>query len=389
MEVSRVPEAYGPDWRHRVGEALASLRLLGRRAWLALLGIAVGCAAVVALLNIGHSAAQHARQLFQGLGSELMLIDLTPAGRFPGFSGLPAEINAIAPLAMAVVTVQSRGQQREVLVAGSTPHLVQVLGLTAGEGRLLSMYDDSSPHVLLGATLAQTLDVNVGDRLALGAYLFNVVGILAPQGYNPMLPVQLDDAVLMPLQGMRRLLASPEIGTLLALGRDTAVMSQAAIALKDYLNARLAGHEVEVRLPQQLIEGMADQSSLFRWLLGGFAGIALLLGGVGVMNVMVMNVAERRREIGVRLALGARARDIAWLFLLEAILLAGAGASTGALVGLVGAWRFAVASGWRFTVDGSSLPLGVGSSLIVGVFFGLQPALAAARLQPVVALRDD
>ncbi|WEZ89496.1 FtsX-like permease family protein [Pseudomonas sp. NyZ480] len=134
---------------------------------------------------------------------------------------------------------------------------------------------------------------------------------------------------------------------------------------------------------------MADQSSLFRWLLGGFAGIALLLGGVGVMNVMVMNVAERRREIGVRLALGARARDIAWLFLLEAILLTGAGASTGALVGLVGAWRFAVASGWRFTVDGSSLPLGVGSSLIVGVFFGLQPALAAARLQPVVALRDD
>lgn len=384
-----MPEVHGPDWRQRVGESLASLRLLGRRAWLALLGIAVGCAAVVALLNVGHSAAQHARQLFQDMGSELMVVDLTPAAHLPDFARPPAEIRSIAPLAMTVVTVTQGGQRHEVLIAGSTAQLVRVLDLNAFEGRLLSGYDDSSPHVLLGATLAKTLNARAGDRLVLGSYLFNVVGVLAPLGYNPMLPVQLDDAVLMPLLGMRRLSVSPEVGTLLALGCDCAAMAQAADVLRGYLSARLPGHEVDVRVPQQLIESMANQSQLFTWLLAGFASIALLLGGVGVMNVMVMNVTERRREIGVRLALGARGQDIAWLFLLEALLLAGAGALLGALVGLLAAWSFAMISGWRFALDATSLPLGIGSSLLVGVFFGLQPALAAARLQPVVALRDD
>ncbi|MDZ3995520.1 ABC transporter permease [Pseudomonas sp. Teo4] len=384
-----MPEGYGPDWRQRVGESLASLRSLGRRAWLALLGIAVGCAAVVALLNIGHSAAQQARQLFQDMGSDLMVVDLTPAAHLPDFAGPPAEIRSIAPLIMTVATVPQRGQRHEVLIAGSTAQLVQVLDLKAFEGRLLSGYDDFSPHVLLGATLARTLDARIGDRLVLGVYLFNVVGVLAPLGYNPMLPVQLDDAVLMPLHGMQRLSVSPEVGTLLALGRDSAVMAQAADVLRNYLSARLPGHEAEVRVPQQLIENMASQSQLFTWLLAGFATIALLLGGVGVMNVMVMNVTERRCEVGIRLAIGARGQDIAWLFLLEALLLAGAGALLGALVGLLAAWSFAIISGWRFVLDSTSLPLGIGSSLVVGVFFGLQPALAAARLQPVVALRDD
>ena len=117
--------------------------------------------------------------------------------------------------------------------------------------------------------------------------------------------------------------------------------------------------------------------------------LALLVGGIGVMNVMVMNVAERRREIGVRMALGARPRDIARLFLLEAVVLAATGALAGAAVGLIMAWAFVHYSGWSdFSFSAAALPLGIGSAIATGLFFGLSPAMAAARLTPVQALRD-
>lgn len=107
------------------------------------------------------------------------------------------------------------------------------------------------------------------------------------------------------------------------------------------------------------------------------------------MNVMLMNVSERRREIGVRMALGARPQDIAWLFLLEAAVLSITGALAGAAAGLLAGYAFVWVSGWTFSLSAPSLPLGIVSSLLIGMFFGLHPALAAARLQPVEALRDD
>ncbi|MDF0730681.1 ABC transporter permease [Pseudomonas entomophila] len=389
-------ERYGPRWRQRLAESLASLRLLGRRAWLALLGIAVGCAAVVALLTIGHSAAMQARQLFQGMGSELMVANLTatPEGQgysatMPALSSVPPPVRLAAPLAMAAADVSLGRRSVSVMVAGSTVALAEVLGLEAAQGRLLSVHDEGSPHVLLGAQLATRLGAQVADRLQVGRYLFQVVGLLAPQSYNPMLPVALDDALLMPLPGLRRLSSSAQPSVVLALGRDAAAMPWAAALLEDFLRSRLPGVQVEVLVPRQLLDGMAYQSRLFTSLLAGLGGIALLVGGVGVMNVMLMNVAERRREIGVRMALGARPCDIAWAFLLEAVLLAVCGALLGALLGLLAAWGFIWMSAWPFHLDPWALPLGMGSALCIGVFFGLQPALSAARLQPVVALRDD
>ncbi|HEK1007113.1 TPA: ABC transporter permease [Pseudomonas putida] len=389
-----MPECYGPSWPQRMGEALAGLRQAGRRTGLALIGIAVGCAALVALLNIGHSAAQHAHRLYQGMGSELLVANLQAeaAGVVPAtldLAGLPASIRAAAPLMVTVATLQLASVRQEVMVAGSTLQLAPVLGLEARQGRLLSSYDDDATHVLLGAALALHLNATVGDYLQLGRYLFEVVGVLAPRGYNPLLPLEVDEALLMPLAGMRRLGVAPQVGMLLARGHDAAGQQRTAQLLARYLRARLPGHDVDVQLPQQLLEGMANQSRMFNWMLGGFAGIALLLGGVGVMNVMLMSVTQRRREIGVRLALGARARDIAWLFLLEAVLLAAGGAVLGALLGLVAAAGFVLMSGWGFALHVLSIPLGMGSALALGLFFGLQPALAAARLQPVLALRDD
>lgn len=400
------PRQYGPLPSHMLAEPLDSLRRLGRRAVLALLGIAVGCAAVVALLNIGHNAQLQAMEVFQGMGSDLLVASVqAPAGM--GTSGQADSIDSAALRAalpgvraasvVSLASVQARlhGRSLDALLAGVGPELAQVLDLQSAQGRLLSRYDSASTHAVLGARLAAELAakgtaVAPGDALQLAGYVFQVIGVLGTQAPNPLLPLSIDDCILVPVESMRRLVPAPQIGSVLARNHHGADPLALAPQLRDYLIDHLPGREVDVQVPQQLLAGLERQSRLFSWLLSGLGGIALLVGGVGVMNVMLMNVAERRREIGVRMALGARPRDIAWLFLLEAVVLAVLGACAGALLGVAAGWLFALLSGWGgFTLWPLSLPLGMGSALLTGLFFGLNPALSAARLQPVQALRDD
>jgi putative ABC transport system permease protein len=134
---------------------------------------------------------------------------------------------------------------------------------------------------------------------------------------------------------------------------------------------------------------MESQMRLFTLLLGAVGSIALVLGGVGVMNIMLVSIQERRREIGVRLAIGARRSDIRLLFLAEAGLLSVVGGGFGVGLGIMGAWGFAWLSGWTFVLSGTAIPLGAGVSVAVGLFFGFYPAVMASRLDPIVALRSE
>ncbi|MFJ4390868.1 ABC transporter permease [Pseudomonas soli] len=398
-------ERYGPSPWQRLAEPFASLHRLGRRALLALLGIAVGCAAVVALLNIGYNAQAQAMAVFKGMGSDLLVANVQlPAGTAPGTSDnldvlalrrrLP-EVQALSALSLTSVPARRQGRAFDALLAGVGPELAEVLDLAPEEGRFFSPYDAHATHAVLGAQLAVELagqgsPPRPGESVQLAGYVFQIIGILRPHGQNPLLPLSLDDSLLVPFEGMRRLVSAPQIGTVLA--RSQASVDTVALAprLQAALQAGLPGRDIDVQVPRQLLDGIARQAHLFTWLLGGLGGIALLVGGVGVMNVMLMNVSERRREIGVRMTLGARPRDIAWLFLLEAVALAVAGACLGALLGVATGWLFAWFSGWdAFALAPLALPLGMGGALLTGLFFGLSPALSAARLQPVQALRDD
>ncbi|MFE8045725.1 ABC transporter permease [Brenneria goodwinii] len=392
--------SYGPLLCHTLTEPLDSLRQLGHRALLALLGIAVGCASVVALLNIGHNAATDAISTFKDMGSDMLVANFAAAGsgdqrRAPATLDTPAltrvlpGIRYAAPLILASTDARLNGRNFSTVVVGASAELAPVMDLLVTQGRLLTHYDRQSTYAVLGAKAAVELGASLGSRIQIGGYLFEVVGVLQERGQNPLILVPIDEAILLPVEGMRRLVPSPEIGTVVARVRDDATLPQQAAALRNYLSSLAPGREVTVQIPQQLLEGMARQSRTFTWLLAGLGGIALLVGGVGVMNVMVMNVSERRREIGVRMALGARPRDISRQFLLEAVVLAVAGSLAGSVFGLAAAWLFVKLSGWVFSLSPLSLPLGVVSSLLVGLFFGLYPALTAARLEPVRALRDD
>ncbi|WP_417696614.1 ABC transporter permease [Pseudomonas sp.] len=396
----------GPGHLQTLIESLDSLRLLGRRSWLAMLGIAVGCAAIVALLNIGQSAANEAMTAFKGMGAESIVASFpfSPLNSRALPSTLDTrlllkklpDIAQVAPTTFHSGQVRYAGRTVDAVVLGTTGGLAETLDLKLALGRFISDFDQQATYIVAGAKVAHELGIGVpgrplvaGMQLQIEGYLFEVIGIARPQAPNPLIPIQVDEALFIPIESMRRLQPSPQLSSVIAKVRDGAVITESAQDLRAYLEGVLKGHDVEVLVPQQLIDSLTHQSNTFSYLLAGLGGISLLVGGAGVMNVMLMNVSERRREIGVRMALGARARDIRMLFLLEAACLSVTGSLVGAAVGLLSAFLFVWFSGWRFTLAIESLPLGVGSSLFIGLFFGLYPAVTASRLQPVQALRDD
>ncbi|MBW5892662.1 ABC transporter permease [Pectobacterium polaris] len=397
---------YGPSLQQRLLEPLNSLILLGRRAVLALLGIAVGCGSVVALLNVGHNAEAEAMGVFRGMGSDLLVATVQNRAGNHATGSAPADlditvlrknlpdIKAATALIVTSTEVRLRGRSLSTMVVGSRAELSDVLELKLAQGRYLSDFDEQSTYIVLGVNVAEQWASQggvaaLGERVQVSGYLFEIVGILQPQGRNPLVPVSVDDSILMPISGMRRVMPAPQIVSVIARNSSSDTLMQTGSQLKDYLTPLMPKLDIDVQIPQQLLEGMAQQSRMFSWLLAGLGGISLLVGGVGVMNVMVMNVSERRREIGVRMALGARPRDIAGLFLLEAVVLSACGALIGAVCGVAAAWLFVFFSDWSaFSLSVLSLPLGIGSSLAIGLFFGLNPAMTAARLEPVQALRD-
>ncbi|WP_025128999.1 ABC transporter permease [Pseudomonas sp. PH1b] len=385
-------------------EAFVSLRTLGKRSILALLGIIIGSSSVVALINIGHNAAKDAAAIFQDMGTDTLAVQFpdTSAGRTP----MPATLDTqalhqalptilhIAPIALFSGPVVFQGRSTNANLVGSTASLANAMRLQLQEGRFLSEFDATQTYAVVGAQVAQALGkphapLRLGDRIRINDYLFQVIGILRNQPAAVLIPVQTNESLFIPLEGMRRISSSPQISNLIARAAPAQDMGTLAAALGTQLKHMLPGRGVEVQIPQKIIDGMTRQSRTFGYLLMALGGISLVGGGVGVMNVMLMNVSERRREIGIRMALGARRRDIRNLFLLEAVTLTAVGAMSGAVLGMAAAYTYARVSGWEFSLASASLPLGIGSTLLIGLFFGLYPAISASRLQPVEALRDE
>ena len=386
-------------------EAVDNLQGVRQRTFLALVGIVVGAASVVALINIGENAAAESTRQFRSMGTDILVVQngmvMPTTGRsidMADIKGIPSVMGSTslaAPFSTATVKVWFHGKPVDTSAVGVTPELAKLARLKLGSGRFISEFDGYATFAVIGRGLADALGtkeipVGVGEKIRIDDYLFTIVGILDNAVRNPLVPVDFNNAILIPMKSIRRALASEgEISGVLIKVPEGADPVGAASQVENYLKTKVGHNGIQVQSAQQLIEGLRKQSQLFTFLLAGIGAISLVVGGIGIMNVMLAGIAERRREIGVRMAIGARRRDVLTMIMLEASLLSVIGGSFGILSGLIAAYLFAVISGWEFSLSILSLPTGLSMSLLVGLFFAVYPALKASQMSPIEALSAE
>ena len=230
--------------------------------------------------------------------------------------------------------------------------------------------------------------MTIGDRITVNGQVFTVLGILRPVPFNSLFPTDFNGAMLIPLRTIRQIVTGAPINSLMVRLQSDLRVDEAVAQINQYFAPATHGAPLEINTAAQLIGAMQKQMQLFTLMLGSIGSISLLVGGIGVMNVMLVSVTERRQEIGIRLAIGARRFDIQLLFLVEAVLLSIIGGALGTALGVGASALIAKFSAWNFIVSQVAIPLGAGVSIAVGVFFGFYPAVIASRLNPIEALRS-
>lgn len=386
-------------------EAIDNLRGVRQRTFLALVGIVVGAASVVALINIGENAASESTRQFRSMGTDVLVIQngmiMQASGRpinmadIKGMSAAISAVSIVAPISNTSVKVRFHGKAVDASAVGVTPEIFELARLQLSNGRFVSEFDGYETFAVIGRGLADSsgvagIPVRVGEKLRIDDYLFTVVGVLEAAVRNPLIPVDFNESVMLPMKAIRRTLASDgRISSVLVKVSERADPVGVASEVSDYFKTKKGVGGIQVQSARQLIEGLHKQSQLFTFLLAGIGAISLIVGGIGVMNVMLAGIAERRREIGVRMAIGARRHDVLTMMMLEASGLSVVGGCLGTLLGLMVAYLYALFSEWEFSLSILSLPTGLSMSLLVGLFFGIYPAFKASKMSPIDALRAE
>lgn len=385
---------YGMSFYNKLIEPFLNLLILGRKALLALLGIVVGCSSVVALLNIGNNATEEVVKVFSEYGANLFLINIVGGGNtLDNYEkGVELVVNlkkegVIQSASLVSTSSIEVGSGVHIPLVGVEEDIFSTLTIDADKGRVLQAYDKSSFFVVVGYALSDKYNFTLGSKIKFGGYYFDVLGVLPLQINNHFLPFDINNSAFIFIKNLKTINGSVVFTNIIGSVKKNKYSNEQKIEsiVKEKFNEQEAG----LVFPSQLLENMNAQTTLLTYLLAGIGAIALLVGGVGVMNVMLMSVSQRKKEIGIRRAVGARSKDIIVLFLSEAVVLSVIGSLLGCLLGIILAYVFAYYVGWAFVIAWFALPIAVITSLVLGILFGISPALSAARLQPIEALKDE
>ena len=394
-----------------VGLALSRLGTGKLRTALTMLGIIIGVASVVALVSVAQGATKGISNQLQSLGTNLITVSpgFTRTGATRGAIGsattLTLEdadslaaldgVQAIAPELSTSKLVVVGSQNETTRVVGTTPGYLSVFAYTIWAGTFLNQasVDINLREAVIGATTADNLSLTpsaIGSTIYVGGLPFELIGITQPKGGTSTA----DDQVMIPLSTAHELFIGSTSVSAIGLSATSqdgidAVSSEITATLEQRHGITNGVDDFTIATQAQLLGTVSSVSDVLTLLLAGIASISLLVGGIGIMNIMLVSVRERTREIGIRKAIGARGRDILSQFLVEALALSLAGGLIGIGVGVLASFGIGTYAGWGFVFNPVTVLVAVGFSLIVGIVFGVWPASQAARLDPVVALRYE
>jgi putative ABC transport system permease protein len=405
--------AFRSAWR-----ALATNLL---RSMLTMLGIIIGVAAVITMIAIGSGAQQRVAEQMKGLGSNIMLVlpgAQNSAGlRLGAQTGQTlteddanaigrevAEVQVAAPQLRTGAQVVAGNTNWATTIFGTTPDYLEARDWPLAAGRPFEATDlaGSTKVGLIGQTVALQLfgDQDPIDQvIRVGKVPITVIGVLDRKGQNSMGQDQ-DDVVIVPISTFRNRIQSWGSGRLKRIGsisvkvREGQSMQVAEEGIRELMRQRHklqpgADDDFTIRNLTEVLQAQEASSRVMGLLLAAVAGVSLLVGGIGIMNIMLVSVTERTREIGLRMAVGARGRDILSQFLIEAVTLSLVGGAIGIVLGAAATWAVATFAEWPVAIGPGSILLAVGFSAAVGVFFGFYPARRAAGLLPIQALRYE
>lgn len=395
--------------------AVATLRANKLRSGLTMLGIIIGNASVIAMVGIGQGAQRLAAEQFESLGpNTLFVVPGSREARNTSFeipktlvyadaqaiaSQVPS-VEAVAPQISANQVITYRAQNTNDPVIGTTPEFLQVRSLDIAQGRFLQELDleRNSRVVVLGSEIAERLfraQNPIDRRVRIRNISFEVIGVLKPKG--SFLGTNQDNRVYIPLTTMSSQLVgrtSPygiELTWIAVSAKDAESIRAAEFQMRNLLRLRhnITGEDdFSIQTQQDILNIVGRVTGGLTIMLAAIAGISLFVGGIGVMNIMLVSVTERTQEIGLRKAIGAQEQDILGQFLIEAIILSATGGVFGTLVGTGVVLVVSVTSPLQAGVSIAAIVLAVGVSGAIGLGFGVVPARRAAKLDPIVALRS-